>query len=91
MVAGRILTGLAALALLAVVVLNVVPPHATTLDDRSRRVSCGTFLFPNNWTHDEACEDVAIPRLMATFVLWIGALPVGAAGLVLLHRHLRDD
>lgn len=91
MVAGRILSALAALALLAVVVLNVVPTHATTLDDRARRVSCGTFLFPTDYSFDEACDDQNAAVVVASLLLWLGALPVGAAGLVRLARAVRYD
>jgi hypothetical protein len=90
-VAGRALSALAALALLAVVVLSVVPAHATTLDDRARRVSCGTFLFPSDYRYDDACEDATVSRLVASMFLWLAAQPVGATGLVLLSRAARYD
>lgn len=92
MVAGRVITALAAIALLGVVLLNVAPARAESSSDesRSRTLDCGTFLLPGEHSFSDSCEDVRIGRLMTTMVLWLGSLPLGIIGLVLLYRAVRD-
>lgn len=88
MLAGRVLTALASLAMLVIVVVGVLP-NPGTADRGARRVNCGTMFVPSEHGGDDGCEHEILGRFMYTFVLWLAALVLGAIGLVLLYRDVR--
>lgn len=88
MLAGRILTGLAALTMLAVLVLGLAPNPGSS-DTGPAHVDCGTPFVDTGWSGEEGCDTQFGMRLVVMCVLWSVALPLGIAGLVLLHREVR--
>lgn len=91
MLIGRVATGLAAAALLVVLMLAVLPNPGTAVvyPPTPRHVNCGTMFVPTTWSGDDGCEHLVISRFLWSFVLWVAALVLGTIGLVLLHRDVR--
>ncbi len=85
---GRVLTGLAALAMLAIIVLNLLPNPGAS-DTGPPRVNCGTLLVDSRYFGDQGCDTQFAVRFMASFVLWLATLVLGTIGLVLLRREVR--
>ncbi len=91
MLTGRVLTAVAALLMLAVVVLTVVPTTSVVHDDGpGRRVSCGTLLFTTDYSFSDGCEGPRIARITTAFFAWTSALLLGAVGLALLYLTTRS-
>lgn len=88
MLTGRILTGLAALAMLALIILAVLPNPGSS-DAGPERVNCGTILVDSPYTGDQGCDTQFGIRFMWSFVLWLATLVLGTTGLVALHREVR--
>ena len=88
MTAGRALTGLAALALLAVVVLGFAPNPGSS-DAGPDHVNCGTMFVDTGWSGEEGCDTQFGVRFIVMFFLWLSALVLGTTGLVLLYRQVR--
>jgi hypothetical protein len=86
--AGRILTGLAAVAMLAIIVLNLLPNTGAS-DTGPPRVNCGTILIDSQYFGDQGCDTQFAVRFMSSFVLWLVTLVCGTIGLVLLRREVR--
>lgn len=85
---GRVLTGLAALAMLAVIVLNLLPNSGAS-DTGPPRVDCGTMLVGSPYWGDQGCDTQFAERFLGSFVLWLATLVLGTIGLVLLRREVR--
>lgn len=88
MLAGRILTGLAALALLAVLVLGFAPNPGSS-DAGPEHVNCGSIFVDTGWSGEEGCDTQFAVRFMIISVLWLVALVLGTTGLVVLYRGVR--
>ena len=90
MVAGRVTTALAALIILAILLLGVLPnPGTAVIVDPPRRVNCGTVFIATDYRGDDGCEDQVTARFLLSFALWILSLVLGTIGLVLLRREVR--
>jgi hypothetical protein len=85
---GRILTGLAALVMLALIILNVLPNPGSS-DTGPERVNCGTILVDSRYTGDQGCDTQFGIRFVWSFFLWLATLVLGTIGLVLLRREVR--
>ena len=88
MLTGRILTGLAALAMLAIIVLAVLPNPGSS-DTGPDRVNCGTIVVDSPYTGDEGCDTPVGMRFVSSFFLWLATLVLGTIGLVRLRREVR--
>ena len=89
---GRALGGVAALLLLLSIALSLLPNHGmTVIAEPNQRVNCGTIFAETKWSGDDGCEGPMIGRSGVVFVLWLFALPVGAAGLLLIWRSVRYE
>ena len=88
MLTGRVLTGLAAVAMLGIIVLGVLPNPGSS-DAGPARVECGTILVDSQYSGDEGCDNKVGMRFLWSFFLWLGALVLGTIGLVRLRRKVR--
>jgi hypothetical protein len=86
--AGRILTGLAAVAMLAVAVLGLAPNPGSS-DSGPAHVNCGTVFIDTGWSGEEGCDTQFALRFFVMFFLWLAALVLGTIGLTLLYRGVR--
>ena len=88
MLTGRILTGLAALSMLAIIVLGVLPNPGSS-DTGPERVNCGTTVVDSPYTGEEGCDAQVGMRFIWSFFLWLATLVLGTIGLVKLRREVR--
>lgn len=88
MLTGRILTGLAALAMLAIIALGFLPNPGSS-DAGPEHVECGTMFFDSQYSGDEGCDTQVGMRFVWSFFLWLATLVLGTIGLVLLRREVR--
>lgn len=85
---ARAFTGLAAVALLAVLVLGFAPNPGSS-DTGPEHVNCGTMFVDTGWNGEEGCDTQSGVRFLLMFSLWVAALVLGTIGLVLLYREVR--
>ncbi len=93
MTTGRVLCALAALMLASSVLLGVLPNPGTAVivADAPLEVNCGTVFVETEYSGDDGCEGTVIGRMGLMVLLWLAALPTGAAGLLVVWRTVRRD
>ena len=90
--AGRVANAVAATAMVVAILLAVLPnPGTAVIVEPSRRVNCGTMFVESAFSGDDGCEGPLLARTGLAVLAWLGAMPLGATGLLLLRRGLRTS